>query len=324
MRDRRIIRLGAQLLPLFILFIYTFLTPTYANDGEFVSGPGNFYELQVEPYATYSIWWKQASTKNRVLVGINDGVASVKLTDYSCEPFSDSSFVGFKCHYLFVPLGDRISFMVLTGHQDPVYYDFTYVSDPPCSKRPLQRQCPSISPSITSSPETTTPSPTLPSPSESSSFISPEPTLPTPTVSEPSVGPSPIPSTVGPSPSDVLPPTLLPTTAAPLPTPDMTEPAPSETPSDLNGDSSVTQITLSNGVVLSIGVAKSLKIFDSPQKFVASIFVHPGKTLKALSNVGADLPPKVRKKAQKVVISAIIVVQVVGNAVSAVLQRVRT
>jgi hypothetical protein len=67
-----------------------------------------------------------------------------------------------------------------------------------------------------------------------------------------------------------------------------------------------------------------LNIFDSPQKFVASIFVHPGKTLKALSNVGADLPPKVRKKAQKVVISAIIVVQVVGNAVSAVLQRVRT
>lgn len=36
--------------------------------------------------------------------------------------------------------------------------------------------------------------------------------------------------------------------------------------------------------------------------------------LNALGNVGADLPPAVRKKAQKVVVSAIIVTQVAAQA----------
>jgi len=47
---------------------------------------------------------------------------------------------------------------------------------------------------------------------------------------------------------------------------------------------------------------------------LGAVFQGLSDALNALSNIGADLPPAVREKAQKVVISAIIVTQVATQA----------
>jgi hypothetical protein len=44
------------------------------------------------------------------------------------------------------------------------------------------------------------------------------------------------------------------------------------------------------------------------------MFTDPGAALAALGSVGADLPPEVRKKAEKVVISAVIAGNIATSA----------
>ena len=47
---------------------------------------------------------------------------------------------------------------------------------------------------------------------------------------------------------------------------------------------------------------------------LGAIFESIGKFFDALGQIGADLPPEVRKKAQQIVVSAIIVTQVAATA----------
>lgn len=47
---------------------------------------------------------------------------------------------------------------------------------------------------------------------------------------------------------------------------------------------------------------------------LGAIFEGIGKFFDALGQIGADLPPEVREKAQQIVVSAIIVTQVAGTA----------
>jgi len=47
---------------------------------------------------------------------------------------------------------------------------------------------------------------------------------------------------------------------------------------------------------------------------LGDLFKGLGDALNALANIGADLPPEVREKAQKIVVSAIIVTQVATQA----------
>ena len=68
-------------------------------------------------------------------------------------------------------------------------------------------------------------------------------------------------------------------------------------------------ITLENGVVLTAEVADALQIFDNTSELIGTLFTDPGKTLKAISNIGADMSPQSRDVSQNVVVSAIIVGQ---------------
>jgi hypothetical protein len=47
---------------------------------------------------------------------------------------------------------------------------------------------------------------------------------------------------------------------------------------------------------------------------LGAIFEGIGKFFDALGQIGADLPPEVREKAQQIVVSTIIVTQVAGTA----------
>ena len=47
---------------------------------------------------------------------------------------------------------------------------------------------------------------------------------------------------------------------------------------------------------------------------MGAVFSGLGDALNALSNIGADLPPAVREKAEKIVVSAIIVTQIATQA----------
>jgi hypothetical protein len=69
-------------------------------------------------------------------------------------------------------------------------------------------------------------------------------------------------------------------------------------------------------------VAEALQAVDSPIEAITTAFTNPKKFFKALNNVGADLTPPVRKKAQSVVISAIIVVQIAGNIAAMLVRKI--
>jgi len=80
-------------------------------------------------------------------------------------------------------------------------------------------------------------------------------------------------------------------------------------------------ISLENGVVLTAAVADALQIFEAPAEILTAVFKNPAKMFKAISNVGADMRPEVRDKAQKVVVSAIIVVQVIGSVATIMIRK---
>jgi hypothetical protein len=80
---------------------------------------------------------------------------------------------------------------------------------------------------------------------------------------------------------------------------------PSEPPSNT--------IVLPNGVELPADIAEALELFDNPSEMLALLFTDPGKVLKALLNVGADMSPEKRDIAQKGAIAVIIVTQIVGG-----------
>jgi hypothetical protein len=73
-------------------------------------------------------------------------------------------------------------------------------------------------------------------------------------------------------------------------------------------------VSLDNGVVITASVADAIQIFDTPSDVLTTVLVDPKKVFKAISNVGADLPKKVRKKSQQVVFPVIIVGSVITSA----------
>jgi hypothetical protein len=70
-----------------------------------------------------------------------------------------------------------------------------------------------------------------------------------------------------------------------------------------------TPITLENGVILTAEVADAIEIFDTPAELLSTIFSDPGKALKALRNVGADMTEEERETSQNVVVAAVVVTQ---------------
>lgn len=80
-------------------------------------------------------------------------------------------------------------------------------------------------------------------------------------------------------------------------------------------------ITLENGVELTAAVADALQLFENPSELLSAVFTDPGKALKAISNVGADLPADVRKKAQQGAVAVVLVGQVIIGGVTASLLR---
>lgn len=79
-------------------------------------------------------------------------------------------------------------------------------------------------------------------------------------------------------------------------------------------------IILDNGVELTVTVAEALELFDSPSDLINAIFTSPGQVITAITNIGADMTREQRKQAQRAVIPAVIVTQVIGatNAITLV------
>jgi hypothetical protein len=71
-----------------------------------------------------------------------------------------------------------------------------------------------------------------------------------------------------------------------------------------------TPITLENGVIITAEVADAIEIFDTPAELLSTVFSDPGKALKALRNVGADMTEEERETSQNTVVAAVIVTQV--------------
>jgi hypothetical protein len=63
---------------------------------------------------------------------------------------------------------------------------------------------------------------------------------------------------------------------------------------------------LENGVVITAEVAIAVALLQDPAALLQELFTDPGAALAAFGNVGADLPPEVRKDAEEVIVSAII------------------
>jgi hypothetical protein len=205
------------------------------------------------------------------------------------------------------------------------------VEVPPAPTPPSFTEPPTI-PSESPTPEVT-PEPTiLPSPTEiPSPTPTPEPTLepvptpeptPTPSPSEAVIEPpvaSPIPE---PSPTPVFTPTPTPTPVAPDLVPDLVPEPVQESVQVLTYEDFLasgldyedlppdTPVTLENGVILTAEVADAIEIFDTPAELLSTIFSDPGKALKALRNVGADMTEEDREIAQNTVVAAVIVTQI--------------
>jgi hypothetical protein len=67
-----------------------------------------------------------------------------------------------------------------------------------------------------------------------------------------------------------------------------------------------TPVELPNGVVVTAEVAIAVELLQDPGELLATVFTNPVAALAALGNVGADLPPEVREKAEDVIVSAVI------------------
>jgi hypothetical protein len=74
-------------------------------------------------------------------------------------------------------------------------------------------------------------------------------------------------------------------------------------------------VMLENGVILTAEVADALQIFENPSEIFSTILTDPGKALKALANVGADMTPAQRNQSTQVIVAAVIAGQLM-NALS--------
>jgi polyhydroxyalkanoate synthesis regulator phasin len=72
-------------------------------------------------------------------------------------------------------------------------------------------------------------------------------------------------------------------------------------------------ITLDNGVVITAEIADAIEIFENPSELLSTVFTDPGKALKAIANVGADMTAATRKEAQAVTVSAVVVTQIIAG-----------
>jgi hypothetical protein len=159
-----------------------------------------------------------------------------------------------------------------------------------------------------------------PTPIPSESELVPVVPIPTPTLTPEPVPLPPVEVTQEPTPSPTPEPTVDP---IPLPAPSnleelLTSYTPEEAiPFDVLVELGIDYselppdqpITLENGVVITAGVAYALQIFDNTSELLGTLFTDPGKALKAISNIGADMSPQSREVSQNVVVSAIIVGQ---------------
>lgn len=75
-----------------------------------------------------------------------------------------------------------------------------------------------------------------------------------------------------------------------------------------------TPVELENGVVLTAEIVDALEIFENPAEIFSTVFSDPGKALKALANIGADMSPEVREKAEDIVVITVIVGQIVVSS----------
>lgn len=80
-------------------------------------------------------------------------------------------------------------------------------------------------------------------------------------------------------------------------------------------------ITLENGVVIIAEIADAIEIFEDPSELLSTVLTDPGKALKAIANVGADLSPEVRKDAQAITVSAVVVAQIIAGTSALTLVR---
>ena len=80
-------------------------------------------------------------------------------------------------------------------------------------------------------------------------------------------------------------------------------------------------VTLENGVVITAEIADAIEIFEDPSELLSAVLTDPGKALKAIANVGADLSPEVRKDAQAIAVSAVIVSQIIAGTSALTLAR---
>lgn len=80
-------------------------------------------------------------------------------------------------------------------------------------------------------------------------------------------------------------------------------------------------IVLENGVELTVTVAQALELFESPSDLINAIFTNPGQVATAIMNIGADMTREQRKQAQRAVIPAVIVTQIVGSTTAITLVR---
>lgn len=67
-----------------------------------------------------------------------------------------------------------------------------------------------------------------------------------------------------------------------------------------------TPVELENGVILEAGVVVALELLDNPGELLASILTDPAQALKAIANIGADMTPEDRKKAQTTTVAAVL------------------
>lgn len=89
---------------------------------------------------------------------------------------------------------------------------------------------------------------------------------------------------------------------------------PSASSVDLTTLAPDTPVQLDNGVVVTAEVAIAVELLQNPTELLSTALTDPMAAIAALSKVGADLPPEVRKKAKKVVVAAVIAGNIATSA----------
>lgn len=347
----------AFFLPATIVFAGPIDTSVYLNVGEggtldYVAPDGYIISsVDFASYGTpqgYSIGWCHA--ENSLEIVDSYATDTILQIDASNNIFGDPCGGTYKWLQVVLTIDIDPDYIVPTPEPTEILPTYT----PTPSETPTEN--PTITPEPTPS-ETVEPTPTVtptlsPSP-EPSHSISPTPSSTpvsslTPVPASPSESPTPqesptllpivIPSDT-PTPSSS--PTLEPTpTPDPLPTPDptdtaavadalVTQYADTAIPADVFAASGLTYadlppdqpVTLPNGVVLTAGVADAIQIFKSASAVLSAVFTDPGRALKAIANVGADMTPATRKKAQQAAVPAVIVTQIISGTASLLIRK---